>query len=327
MNTAIEDSTWPKEDVRILDEFEALRSRVLRATKNILADFYSNNFLGNERVLEIGSGTGFLRRNWPDEFQGEWVQLDSQPTFLQEGKKRLQNGIYVSGSVYELPFPNESFKVVCGFGSFDVFMDLESAIKEAHRVLRKDGFFFHMLDLIPSTKPIERDFRIRHLPFQIKSWEDRNGISRLEEISYIPEEKLAEYNQASADRKSWRSKEDFSKAMELMDRKWSKYKRVIDEHEYFEDKLKRILTRYFDKDAVASGKLSSKFKGRRSEHQKDGKWRNFVYHQDSGIRYYELRLIDLAYNLLNLTSPSLASRVEPYCSEVSSLKYVVARKN
>ena len=107
----IKSSTWPKKAIKDLNYLENRRNLFLRATKDALAHFYKNNFAGNEKVLEIGAGTGFMKRNLL-EHKGKWLQLEPQKAFIEKAKKA--DG-FVQGSVYDIPFENESFDVVCGF--------------------------------------------------------------------------------------------------------------------------------------------------------------------------------------------------------------------
>ncbi len=326
MNGTIEDSTWGVEHIKKLDEFEDSRNLVLRATKHIFLDFYRNNFRGNERVLEVGSGTGFLRRNWPDEFQGKWIQTDSQPAFLEDGKRRFPSGSYVSCSVYDTPFANESFDVVCGFGSFDVFMDLENAVREAHRVLKNGGLFFHMLDLFPCSEPVLQDLRQKKLPFQVKGWHDSKGNVKIEEISFIGEGQLPLFNEENSQIKYNGKKDNFHKNTRLTEKLFDKYGQIILEHEYFNEKLTGILKNYFPGTSIESGKLSAKYTGKRTREQLQEKGHPFVFHWDAGRQYYARTLNGIIYNILSLISLRFLEQLEPNCKELSSVRYVKTMK-
>lgn len=168
MDDKIQGSTWSEEHLGTLYKYEQNRSLILRATRKIFSSFDKENFQGNERILEVGSGMGFLRRNWPNNYRGEWVQLDSQPVYLEEAKRRFPKGTYICGSVYQLPFPDESFDVVCGFNSYDNFFDLETAIQETARVIKPSGLLLHMLDLIPNREPL---YKYLENPITLEGWE------------------------------------------------------------------------------------------------------------------------------------------------------------
>lgn len=72
--------------------YEKNRIFVSKATNVWLSTVYEQDFQGNETVLEVGSGLGFLQRNWPVQFEGKWVQFDLNPTALQEARRMYPSG-------------------------------------------------------------------------------------------------------------------------------------------------------------------------------------------------------------------------------------------
>ncbi len=347
MSNIFKDSTWDPEDIKLLDGFEENRTLVLRATKQIFQDFCDQNLQGNEKVLEIGSGTGFLKRNWPENFHGEWIQLDSQPAFLKEVKKKLKNETYIQGSAYELPFPDESLDVVCGYGSYDVLMDLEKATKEASRVLKKDGLFFHMLDLYPCSSPIANDLEKKGIPLRTNGkYEKPEGVCQVKSISFIPEENLEDFYLESKMEENDETDLDLNRIMEEYRIIWKKYSHEIQTHDYFDRKMKQSLMPYFNPETIEKGNLTSSFKGKRTEQQKKMDNELFLFFNEIGkfygysnfTQYNMLRLnfpnmlnilpagYDCAYRILKQISPSLAQTTEPSCLERSTIKYVKVRK-
>lgn len=323
MDSEIRNSTWDKEDIKLLDEFEYNRNLVLRATNQLLSEFYSKHFNGDERVLEVGSGTGFLKRNWPKEFNGEWTQLDAQEAFLQEAEKRFPKGTYIEGSAYDLPFEDNSLDVVCGYGSYDVLYDLDAAINEAKRVLKDGGLFFHMLDLFPAESPIEEDHFKRKIQIQSNYAPSNNGKSQVESISYIPEENFERFNRLES---KVSDSIEFERAMRIHDAIWKTYSREIKTHDYFAGKLVQLLTLGFGHKNVQSGKLTSKFKGERTEQQKEEIGEPFFYHFDAGMLYRKKRITSEAYRFAKNFSQNLTNSFEPDCIEISTVKYAMARK-
>lgn len=143
-----EENIANKRGLEELVSFEATRLFVLRATGVWFSTVYEQDFQGNETVLEVGSGLGFLQRNWPVQFSGRCVQLDLNPAALQEARRMYPAGNYVAGSGLELPFEDESFDVVCGLNCYDLLLACQdTAFREASRVLKKDGIFLHLQDL------------------------------------------------------------------------------------------------------------------------------------------------------------------------------------
>lgn len=351
-----EDSTWSPEGLQRLDEFEESRGLVLSATRQLLSDFYRQRFRGDERVLEVGSGTGFLKRVWSEESSGEWIELDSQLAFLGEARKRKFEGRYVGGSVYQLPFPDKTFDVVCGLSSYDVFADLEGAVKESHRVLREDGLFFHLLDLIPPAANFIDYLREEGLRFEIKQVSEDDGSIKSESISFIPQERLEGYN-----REAERAEQEFDArgdddtiiTEEFLERDraiWEKYSQEIPLEEVFEKRLTEALASCFDPKTISVGTLTSQYCGPRTEQQRKGSgffvFSNEVgtFAQDRDLTFYSLRRTQkrpsasqlicailssyhrLFYRGLSKLSPSLAQRIEPSSTEISVIRYAIARK-
>jgi ubiquinone/menaquinone biosynthesis C-methylase UbiE len=95
-----------------------------------------------KRVLEIGCGTGtdllqFARH-------GALVTgIDLTPRSIEIARRRFEvyglKGDFAIGDAEDLTFPDESFDAVYSFGVLHHTPDIERAIREAHRVLRRGG--------------------------------------------------------------------------------------------------------------------------------------------------------------------------------------------
>ena len=118
-----------------------------------LAPNYSNNavdFIKNKRlelikkyikktdkILEIGCGSGNLLKNIDcDNISG----LDISHLMIEECKKIMPKGKFLSGDAENLPFKDNSFDKVIISEVLYYLPDLNKAISEAYRVLNKDGF-------------------------------------------------------------------------------------------------------------------------------------------------------------------------------------------
>ena len=284
-------STWPKIAIKDLNYLEDRRSLFLRATLDALAYFYKKNFEGNEKVLEIGAGTGFMKRNWPKEYQGKWIQLEPQKAFLKSASKRDNNETFVNATVYDIPFKKESFDVVCGFCSYDVFMDLEKAVEETGRVLKKGGLFFHMIDAFPCRLPIENDFKKMKMPYKI--------------TGYLP----GSYDYKEAPSISFISEGNLSTKIGL--------------HDYFEHKLTQSLLRNFHNE-VECNKLIGSFKGEMTEQQRKEAEKNYSksFCNNEGS-FCQLKDNQKAKKLKK-TDPEAYEKISPL--EVSVIRYVKTRK-
>lgn len=128
---------------------EESRTLVGRAYQALFNEIFSINCRHANRILELGSGTGFLSRNWPQKFDGNYVQFDISEEALGISRGIKERGFYVAGNADNLPFPDNSFDVIGSMNFLDVFSsnDLEKVVKECHRVLRSARLLFHISDV------------------------------------------------------------------------------------------------------------------------------------------------------------------------------------
>jgi len=112
-------------------------------------------------VLEVASGTGMISRRIAKKFSNAKVNavdftqamlVRNQQLAKEEGlSDRIQSKL---GSVYELPYPNESFDIVIGRWFLHHLLDIPSAIEEIYRVVRKGGFFVNIDVAPPEDKTV-----------------------------------------------------------------------------------------------------------------------------------------------------------------------------
>ena len=100
-----------------------------------------------DRVLEIGSGTGFFLLNmWQAGFVKEAYATDISPGMLQacgENARRLGLDVQLRTADAEgLPFEDESFDLVVGHAFLHHLPDWEQALRDAYRVLAPGGAIF-----------------------------------------------------------------------------------------------------------------------------------------------------------------------------------------
>jgi SAM-dependent methyltransferase len=95
---------------------------------------------GDGRALEVGCGEGRVARDL--RTHGHRVTgLDASPTLVRAAREADPEGGYLVGDAMELPFPDRTFDMVVAYNSLMDVHDMPSAVREASRVLKRDGCF------------------------------------------------------------------------------------------------------------------------------------------------------------------------------------------
>jgi ubiquinone/menaquinone biosynthesis C-methylase UbiE len=311
---------WEAEaGLETLRDFGKPRQLILRAMRESLDKFAKKHLNEVQSLLEIGSGAGFLESAWPN-YDWSWTQLEPQIAFIEEAKKHNPNGVYVNSSAYDLPFSNNSFDAVCGFGSFDCFSDLESTVDEATRVLKPSGTFFHMLDLGANYKIIFEEFKKKRIPARIMGKTDKPFFLPMGNVGlrYIPEEKIDDFlssvgmtrkemdampeiddnfaydafarkkginpnlNSGTNDDEKFNNFEIVSDLLFEYSDLFEKYSIGVDANAYFSQKLVKIFNGQDDIDCVKKFQLVGKYRGKRKQHHKDISEIAFCFNRDVG---------------------------------------------
>ena len=104
--------------------------------KNKRLELIKKNINKSDKILEIGCGSGNLLKNINcDNISG----LDISPLMIEECKKIMPKSKFVTGDAENLPFKDNSFDKVIISEVLYYLPDLNKAISEAFRVLKKDG--------------------------------------------------------------------------------------------------------------------------------------------------------------------------------------------
>ena len=94
-----------------------------------------------ERVLDIGSGPGFLAAEMAAEVgpRGRVHGVDPSEIMLASARRREAPVEYGTGDALALPFPDEQFDVAVCTQVYEYVEDIAAALAEARRVLRTGG--------------------------------------------------------------------------------------------------------------------------------------------------------------------------------------------
>lgn len=99
----------------------------------------------NSKVLDVGCGGGFMSETLA-QFGFSVTGVDQSKSTLENAKQHAQQqGLdidYRHAQAESLPFPDDTYDLVCACDVLEHVGDLERTIKEACRVLKPGGLFF-----------------------------------------------------------------------------------------------------------------------------------------------------------------------------------------
>lgn len=102
---------------------------------------------GNKKVLELACGTGQITFRMADK-SASWIATDYSENMVKEAEKRKKQEATDCKAVFEvqdatnLTYEEEQFDVVVIANALHIMPDPNAALKEIHRVLKKDGILF-----------------------------------------------------------------------------------------------------------------------------------------------------------------------------------------
>ena len=120
-------------------------------------------------VLEVGCGTGDLLRTMLMQQKSgcRAYGVDINLASLEWGSTQDEITRYFQGDVLELPLAGEAFDVILGFDIFEHLPDLDTALEEIHRCLKRDGVFHCFIPCDVNFWTLHR-FLWKHANFNLK---------------------------------------------------------------------------------------------------------------------------------------------------------------
>jgi len=97
---------------------------------------------GVQRMLDLGCGDGSFTMKVAEMLSAKEVYgVDIDSESIKEARVRGVKAYEADLNADKLPFPDESFDVVTAFEVIEHLWNTDNLLQEAHRVLRKGGFF------------------------------------------------------------------------------------------------------------------------------------------------------------------------------------------
>lgn len=154
LRQAKERGLWDKQassyDSRMLQMFGNAYELSIRKTRAVLAP--------NQRVLEIGCGTGIIARGIAP-YVSKVVAADIAPQMIAAAQVKAEqqaitNVEFRVGDGYSLPIDSQSFDVVLVFNTLHVVKEPLSLLLEAYRLLKPSGHLVTATDCYAEPVPV-----------------------------------------------------------------------------------------------------------------------------------------------------------------------------
>ncbi|MEI0509935.1 class I SAM-dependent methyltransferase [Brachyspira intermedia] len=125
----------------IYDEKDTIYySKYGKISCNYVSEYLKN--IDYNKLLDIGSGTGYLINMLKDKEMAEFYGLDLSEEMIKIAKsKNIENAQFILGSANKLPFDDDAFDIVTCIQSFHHYPYPNEAMREAYRVLKKGGLY------------------------------------------------------------------------------------------------------------------------------------------------------------------------------------------
>ncbi|KAF4713230.1 Hexaprenyldihydroxybenzoate methyltransferase, mitochondrial, partial [Perkinsus olseni] len=107
----------------------------------------------NGRYLDVGCGGGLLTEEMASTYGYNITGIDISEASLQQARQHINNLSNLSfekGTIYSIPFPDNSFDGAIVSDVFEHLLDLRTAATEVYRVLKPDGVL--VFDTVARTR-------------------------------------------------------------------------------------------------------------------------------------------------------------------------------
>ncbi|WP_312127076.1 class I SAM-dependent methyltransferase [Lysinibacillus boronitolerans] len=114
----------------------------------------AENIEQNAHILDVGCGTGQTAAYLASSYQASVTGLDIQPIMIEKAHQRMHKARLpvklIQGSIEQTSLGSESFDLILA-ESVLAFVNLQQALQEIYRLLKKGGRFIAIEFTIPKT--------------------------------------------------------------------------------------------------------------------------------------------------------------------------------
>lgn len=174
---------------RLADAYDDIYLKKIIATDNV--KFYTNivemtkSYMPKGKFLDISCGLGYVV-NFANMYGYRSYGIDISKRVSIIAKREFSSCDFIISSSERLPFENESFDIITNLGSLEHYIDMENAIRESVRILKKNGIVLYMMPnqyFLPTIvkvlftgepndkiQPIERFASYKEWYFLLEKW-------------------------------------------------------------------------------------------------------------------------------------------------------------
>lgn len=176
---------------------------LLRAENAVRVPWILGEIGEKATVLDIGCGAGLLA-NPLAKAGHEVTGVDISVPSLRIARKNdeTKQVVYLEANAYSLPFPDDSFNVVCAMDVLEHVEEPKRLIAEASRVLKKGGlFFFHTFNrnlwsyllvikgvdwFVPNAPPHMHVYPLFIKPRELDQWMNERQLQAMQWLGLQP---------------------------------------------------------------------------------------------------------------------------------------------
>ena len=138
-------------------------------TSASVREIYDRHVRQNDRVLEVGSGLGYLVNQLLPQYRGSIQQSDGDTLAVSANKRQNPGSNIVHLDLSLLQVPNDLHTTIIGVNTLDTAIFPEATLFNLRRILSPDGLVLHFRDQQITQPPLAyMDYdRKQYIPFPV----------------------------------------------------------------------------------------------------------------------------------------------------------------
>ncbi|MBI2649897.1 class I SAM-dependent methyltransferase [Candidatus Woesearchaeota archaeon] len=141
---------------------DPLREPYIPLLRNIVTEIFSKHIRPTDRIIEIGSGLGFLVNDLVPEYRGRVQQTDGVPSVVRKHRELRPDSNIKLVDVFSNDMSKASYDVVLGLNTLDSITNRDALIGQISGILNPGGRMIHLRDYVVSFPSHYHGLQIDH---------------------------------------------------------------------------------------------------------------------------------------------------------------------